>query len=111
MQSLMSGTVGKKYPDETKQLFGKAEKYCFEFINDMPDLGKNMMAKNMLDRFTILSFYEASNHCLNGESLLTIKRQMTDKMKFIGKLIGENRRKWPYRLFEKTYVSFIRMQK
>ena len=77
MQSLMSGTVGKKYPDETKQLFGKAEKYCFEFINDMPDLGKNMIAKNMLDRFTILSFYEASDHCLNGESLLTIKRQMT----------------------------------
>ena len=43
----------KKYPDEAEQLFGKAEKYYFEFMKDMPDLGENIMAKNMLDRFTL----------------------------------------------------------
>ena len=36
----------------------------------MPDLGENMMAKNMLDWFTILSFYEASAHQLDGPVLL-----------------------------------------
>ena len=66
----------EKYPDEAEQLFGNAEKYYFEFMKNMPDLVENMMAKNMLDLFTILSFCEASDHRPNGESLLTIKRQM-----------------------------------
>ena len=101
----------EKYPDEAGQIFGKAEKYYLEFMKDMPDLGANMMAKNMLDWFTILSFYEASEHRLDGEALLAIKRCMTDKMKFLGKFVDGNRQKWPYRLFEKTYGKFIRMQK
>ena len=99
------------YPDEAEKIIGKAEKYYLEFMKDMPDLGKNVMAKNMLDWFTIIAFYEASGHRIDGEALLTIKRRMTDKMKFIGKLVDGNRRKWPYRLFEKTYIKFIRMQK
>lgn len=80
-------------------------------MKDMPDLGENIMAKNMLDWFTILSFYEASGHRLDGEALLKIKRQMTDKMKFLGKFVDGNRQRWPYRLFERTYIKFIRMQK
>ena len=46
-------------PDEAGQIFARADEYYREFMKDMPDLGKNMMAKNMLDWFTILSFYEA----------------------------------------------------
>ncbi len=98
-------------PDEAEQIFAKAEKYYLEFMNDMPDLGENMMAKNMLDWFTILSFYEASNHRLDGEALLKIKQRMTDKMKFLGEFVDGNRQKWPYRLFEKVYVKYNRMQK
>ena len=79
-------------------------------MRDMPDLGKNMMATNMLDWFTILAFYEASDHRMDGETLLTIKRQAVDKMKSLGKFIDGNRQKWPYRLFEKTYARFIKMQ-
>lgn len=45
-----------------------------------------MMAANMYDWFTIISFYEASDHRLDGEVLLTIKRESTEKMKFLGKL-------------------------
>ncbi len=36
----------------------------------MPDVGENLMAKNLLDWFTILAFYEASDHRLDGEALL-----------------------------------------
>lgn len=96
----------EKYPDESERIFGKAEEYYLEFMKDMPDLGKNMMAKNMLDWFTILSFYEASEHRLDGEALLEIKRRTADKMKFLGKLVDGNRRKWPYRLFKKVYVKY-----
>ena len=99
------------YPGDAERIFGKAENYYLDFMRDMPDLGKNMMAKNMLDWFTILSFYEASGHRLDGEALLAIKRQMTDKMKILGKLVDGNRQKWPYRLFEKVYVKYDRMQK
>jgi len=101
----------EQYPNEAEQIFREAERYYLEFMKDMPDLGENIMAKNMLDWFTILSFYEASGHRLDGEALLKIKRQMTDKMKFLGKFIDGNRQRWPYRLFERTYIKFIRMQK
>ena len=99
------------FPNEAEPIFGKAEAYYLRFMQDMPDLGENMMAKNMLDWFTILSFYEASGHRLDGEALLKVKRRMTDKMKFIGKMVDGNRRKWPYRLFERMYVRFIKTQR
>ena len=44
------------YPAEAEQIFQRAEEYYLEFMKDMPDLGENMMAKNMLDWFTILAF-------------------------------------------------------
>ncbi len=57
------------YPDEAASILQKAEEYYLVFLKDMPDLGKNMMAKNMLDWFTILAFYEASGHRMDGELL------------------------------------------
>ena len=84
------------YPDEAEQIFKKAGAYYLKFMKDMPDLGENMMAKNMLDWFTILAFYEASDHRMDGETLLEIKRRSVEKMKFLGKLIDGNKQKWPY---------------
>ncbi len=89
----------------------KAEHYYLEFKKEMPDLGENMMAKNMLDWYTIVSFYEASDHKLDGEALLAMKQADAEKMKFLGKLVDGNKSKWPYRLFEKTYVKFNKMSK
>ena len=99
------------YPDEAEQIFGNAEEYYLEFMKDMPDLGENIMARNMLDWFTILSFYEASDHRLDGEALVEIKRRAVDKMAFLGKLVDGNKQKWPYRLFERTYTNYLRMQR
>lgn len=98
------------FPTEAEQIFQKAEAYYRGFLKDMPDLGENMMAKNMLDWFTILSFYEASDRRLDGEALLTIKRRAVERLKFLGKFVDGNKSQWPYRLFEKTYRKFIRMQ-
>ena len=90
------------YPDEAASILQKAEEYYLVFLKDMPDLGKNMMAKNMLDWFTILAFYEASGHRMDGKTLLTIKRRAVDRMKFLGKLVDGNRQQCPYKLFEKN---------
>ena len=98
------------YPEKAGKIFPKAEAYYLEFMKDMPDLGENMMAKIMLDWFTVLAFYEASGHRMDGEVLLEIKRRSVEKMKFLGKLIEGNKHEWPYWLFEKTYANFIRMQ-
>lgn len=69
-----------------------------------------MMAANMPDWFTILSFYEASGRRLDGEVLLTVKRRALDKLKFIGEIVDGNKSQWPYKLFEKTYLRFNKMQ-
>ncbi len=94
-----------------QDIFEKAEHHYLEFKKEMPDLGENMMAKNMLDWYTIVSFYEASDHKLDGETLLAMKQADAEKMKFLGKLVDGNKSKWPYRLFEKTYVKFNKMSK
>ena len=57
------------FPTEAEQIFQKAEAYYRDFLKDMPDLGENMMAKNMLDWFTIIAFYEAGGHRMDGEAL------------------------------------------
>lgn len=98
------------FPKEAEEIFAKAESWYQEFMKEMPDLGENMMASNMLDWFTILSFYEASGHRLDGETLLVIKKKAVDSKQFLGKLVNGNK-KWPYRIFEKAYVNFNRMQK
>lgn len=48
---------------------------------------------------------------LDGEALLEIKRRAVDKLKFIARLVDGNRSRWPYRLFEKTYVRFNKLQR
>ena len=91
----------ENHPSDADEIFKKANEYNTEIKRrDMPDLGKNMMAANMYDWFTIVSFYEASGHRLDGEVLLTIKRDAAEKMKFLGKIVNGNRSNWPYKLFE-----------
>ena len=101
----------ERYPQEAAAIFQKADEKHREFLTKMPDVSENMMAKNMLDWFTILAFYEASDHRLDGEALLEIKRRATERLKFLGALVNGNRTNWAYRLFEKTYVNYSRMVK
>ena len=100
----------EKYPARADAICARAETLYREFlVNDMPDLGENMMAKNMNDWFTILAFYEASSHTLDGEALLEIKQRAVDKLTFLGRFVDGNKSQWPYKLFEKTYRNFIKM--
>lgn len=101
----------ERWPDEAERIFRQAEAQYRLLLRDMPDLGENMMAKNMLDWFTILAFYEASGHRLDGEALLEIKRRAVERVKFLGRIVDGNKSGWPYRLFERAYVNFARMQK
>lgn len=99
----------EKYPAEAEAIFVKAEQDYRELKKNLPDLGKNGMARNMLDWYTIVAFYEASGHRLDGEALLRIKRRAVDKMKFLRCFVDGNRQQWPYRLFEKICTSYSRV--
>lgn len=79
------------FPGEVEGILRRAEEYYREFMKDMPDLGENMMAKNMLDWFTILSFYEASGRRMDGEALLDVKRRAVERLRFLGKFVDGNR--------------------
>lgn len=98
------------YPDEAEAICKRAEGLYLDFMKDMPDLGKNMMARNMLDWFTILSFYEASDHRIDGEALLSIKRQAVDQNRILARLVNGNRQKWPYRVFHLVYKRYVRQR-
>ena len=100
----------ENYPGEADMIFQRAEAQYRERMKELPDLGENMMAKNMLDWFTILAFYEASDHRLDGEVLLALKRRQADGMRFLSRVVDGNRQKWPYRLFEKVYRNFNKLQ-
>ena len=99
----------ERYPEEAEAICREADARYRAFCREMPDLGRNLMAANMLDWFTILAFYEASGRRLDGEALLTIKRRAVERLRFLGKLVDGNRSRWPYRLFERTYRRYDRM--
>ena len=99
----------ENYPAEAEALFARAEQNYRELKKTMPDLGENMMARNMLDWYTIVAFYEASGHRLDGEALLVIKRRAVDKMKFLGRIVDGNKQQWPYKLFGAIYHHYNRL--
>lgn len=98
----------KYFPEEKETIYAKADRYYANFLKQMPDLGgkENPMAKNMLDWFTILSFFEASNHVIDGEALLQMKEEEAKRFSFLGKFINGNRSKWVYRLFNRFYRTY-----
>ena len=98
----------ERYPDEADQILRRAEAYYRGFLKELPDLGRNMMARNRLDWFTIVSFYEASGRRMDGEVLLEIKRRDAERMSFLGRFIDGNKCRWICRLFEKVYVHYIK---
>ena len=44
----------ERFPGEAERIFQRAEACYRDFAKETPDIGKNMMARNMLDWFTIL---------------------------------------------------------
>lgn len=98
----------KNYGKRAEEICTLAENYYREFLKQMPDLGgkDNFMAANMLDWFTIISFYEASNHEIDGKALLEIKETAVNRLKFLKPFVNGNKSKWPYKLFKKMYVAY-----
>lgn len=100
----------ERFPGEAADICRRAEEHYRALMTQMPGLGRNMMANNMLDWFTIVAFYEASGRRLDGEALLEIKRREVARLKLLPRLVDGNRCRWVYRLFGRTFSHFQKLR-
>ena len=64
------------------------------------------MAKNMDTWFSIVAFYEASDHAIDGNAFQIIHGWHVDSLRFLGKIIDGNKHKFPYKIFEMVYNRY-----
>ena len=98
------------YPEEKAAILARADEEYKTLLGQMPDLGgkANMMAENMETWFSIVAFYEASDHRIDGAAFQVIHSWHIDRLRFLGKLIDANRSQWVYRLFKAIYDGYER---
>ena len=104
----------RKYPDESDRIIRKADELFTELYAKAPDIGgsENMMAYN-LDMFLIaVSFYEASDHRIDGNAIGEIAQDVYGRLKFLRCFVNLNRKgtmKFFRRLMYKKYVPYARL--
>ena len=104
----------RKYPDESDRIIRKADELFPELYAKAPDIGgsENMMAYN-LDMFLIaVSFYEASDHRIDGNAIGEIAQDVYGRLKFLRCFVNLNRKgtmKFFRRLMYKKYVPYARL--
>ena len=86
------GRLFEKYcdaylPGRNEEICLRADKEYKRLLNQMPDLGgkENGMAENMATWFSIVAFYEASDHVIDGKAFQIIHGWHIDSLRFLGK--------------------------
>ena len=104
----------KKYPGESDRIIKKADELFPELYAKAPDIGgsENMMAYN-LDMFLIaVSYYEASDHRIDGNAIGEIAQDVYGRLKFLRCFVNLNRKgtmKFFRRLMYKKYVPYAQL--
>lgn len=100
-------------PERKKEICDRADVEYRKLLTQMPDLGGkgNGMAMNMDTWFSIVAFYEASDHAIDGNAFQIIYGWHIAGLRFLGKIIDGNRHKLPYKLFAKVYDKYERQLK
>lgn len=96
-------------PERKEEICEKADHNYTELLKQMPeDTGgkANGMNKNFDTWFTIVAFYEASDHVIDGEAFQIIYNWSIDGIRFLGKLIDGNKSKLIYKLFADYYKNY-----
>jgi hypothetical protein len=99
----------KKYlPDRKKEICLRANQEYQKLLKQMPDVGgkSNPMADTIGIWFTMVAFYEASDHVIDGKAFQIIHGWHVDKLRFLGKIIDANKSQLPFRLFEAVYKRY-----
>ena len=104
----------KKYPDEAERIIKRADELFPKLYAKAPDIGgaENLMAYN-LDLFMMaISFYEASDHRIDGRAIGEIADDIYARFKFLRHFVNLNRTgtmKRFRRLLYRKYVPYARL--
>lgn len=92
--------IKERYPDEAETIIRKADELYPVLYAKAPDIGgaENRMAYNLDLLILSASFYEASNHRIDGEAIMEIAGQISRKYGFLRRLVNLNR-PWQMKLF------------
>lgn len=104
----------KKYPNEAERIIRKADKLFPKLYAKAPDIGgkENAMAYNLDMMLIAISFFEASDHRIDGSAFGEIAEDIFSKLRFLGKFINVNH-KWQMKLLKKMmykrYIPYSRL--
>ncbi len=104
----------KKYPGEADRIIKKADELFPKLYAKAPDIGgsENMMAYN-LDMFIIaISFYEASDHRIDGAAIGEIAQDVFGRLEFLRHFVNLNRKgtmRFFRKLMYKKYVPYAQL--
>ncbi|MBE7069730.1 MAG: hypothetical protein E7386_04450 [Ruminococcaceae bacterium] len=104
----------KHYPDEAAEIIRKADDLFPVLFAKAPDIGgkENLMAHNLDLMILAISFYEASDHRIDGNAVTELANEIYEKYRFLGKLVNVNR-KWQMKLLKKSmykrYVPYAKL--
>ncbi len=100
--------IDKNFPEEKEDICDRADVEYRKLAARMPDLGgkSNPMAANMETWFSIVAFYEASDHRIDGEAFDIIHGWHIAPMRFLGRIIDANKSEFVYSAFDKFYKKY-----
>ncbi len=98
----------KHYPDEMNRIISRANRIRPKLMRRVPNLGgkENTLANN-LDMFILfLSYYEASNHRMDGTAIDEIIADLYKRLKFLNVIMNINRPRFLAILRKYLYKSY-----
>ncbi|MBR1820853.1 MAG: L-2-amino-thiazoline-4-carboxylic acid hydrolase [Clostridia bacterium] len=104
----------KHYPGEAERIVQRADELFPVLYAKAPDIGgkENLMSYNLDLLILSASFYEASDHRIDGEAIDEIAREIFGKYRFLRGIVNVNR-KWQMKLFRgmiyKRYVPYAKL--
>ena len=104
----------KHYPQEAKRIIEKAEELFPTLYSKAPFIGgkENLMAYNLDMMIIAASFYEASDHRINGESFLEMGKEILHRFACLRKIVNLNHQ-WQMKIFRnsmyKRYVPYAKL--
>ncbi|MCR4856091.1 MAG: L-2-amino-thiazoline-4-carboxylic acid hydrolase [Erysipelotrichaceae bacterium] len=98
----------KHYPDEYGKIVDNARRIYPQLMKKAPDLGgrKNSFAYNMRIFILFLSYYEGSDHRIDGLAFSEIFDEFADHYRLIGNLLNINRKPICSFLRKYFYISY-----
>ena len=93
----------KHYPQEAKRIIERAEELFPALYSKAPFIGgkENLMAYNLDMMIIAASFYEASDHRIDGASFLEMGKEILQKYAFVRKIVNLNH-KWQMKIFRNS---------